>query len=101
MHSGNKHNYSRSIVTASRAINTVYQNTTGKEIIIIATFYVTNDDVIFEVDATNPPTTEVARSGGGGSRHSTTIAFVPNNWFYRARRPGTGSGSVTVWVELT
>jgi hypothetical protein len=86
----------QNVVTASRAIGTVYQNTTGKTIFVVVTLVSTSGWQYAYTDASNPPTTIVA----GVSYNSTafTLAFMvlPNNYY----KIGTsGSASLNYWVE--
>ncbi len=88
-------------VLASRAYNTVYQNTTGKPITVNINAQDSQSTAIYmEVSADNATWTRVGWvigfGNGGGRSNITTI--VPDGWYYRL---GTGIGStINIWAEL-
>jgi len=100
-------------VTASRALDTVYQNTQGRPILCIVTVRCignANNDTAFAdamVGETSPPAVSQGRCGntGGPARSNYhSISFtVPDNEYYEIESSvgGTGTISKTSWVEIT
>jgi len=74
-------------VSSSRAVSTVYQNTTGKPIQVNVD---TNADVVLQVSADNSTYISVGTTLNGVS------AIIPNNHYYKVN----GSGTVGYWAEL-
>lgn len=79
--------------TVSRSVGSTYQNTTGKPIMVSATFDSDSDSTFFQTSPDNSAWTSIA------SRlryYSTVSAIIPAGHYYRA----TGPASVLVWAEL-
>jgi len=74
-------------VSSSRAVSTVYQNTTGKPIQVNVD---TNADVVLQVSSDNSTYISVGTTLNGVS------AIIPNNHYYKVN----GSGTVGYWAEL-
>ena len=95
-------------VTASRAFDTVYQNTTGKHLLVIVAVDVyTNSEVtsygqISSDNSTWNTQSKVHYSGSGtgyGKMGATHVLIVPNNYYYKVT--GGGFSKVSWWeVEI-
>jgi hypothetical protein len=104
-------------VTASRALGTTYQNTTGKPMLVCISVQVSggiaggSGGAYAQTDSANPPTTTIGQSmvpsTSGGTPNGTTTAslsfwVLPNN-YYRAvsatSGPGGVSPSLSIWTE--
>lgn len=84
-------------VTGSRALNTIYQNTTGYEIeVSVVVLWGAAGDATLEVGTASPPTILVGRSNGNTWREQL-YACVPNNSYYRVASSDT---TLTTWSEL-
>ena len=102
-------------VTVTRALNTIYQNLTGRPLIIQATLTIvreagdTNYALAFgEVAVSTPPGVTFAACGlnmfAGASKESAGLFMsfaVPPGYYYRIRWSATG-GTVTLsqWCEV-
>jgi len=79
-------------VAGSRVVDTSYQNTTGKPIMIVITITGTSD----RVEVSNDNSTWIVLV----SRNDTlSPAIIPNNYYYRVKSGGTAA-IVDSWVEL-
>lgn len=86
-------------VTGSRAVDTIYQNTTGYDIEVgISLSYGAGHIFRLEVENATPPTIVVGRSSGD-TTNDQLIATVPNNSYYRLTSQVAG-GTVNNWSEL-
>jgi hypothetical protein len=95
-------------VTASREIGTVYRNTTGKPMWITVTYTANGDGsnsrgLIFYSDASDTPTTEIARGRSGpqniGNLNlTTTIIVLPGN-YYKAVQYTSLPSTIIKWIE--
>ena len=85
---------------SSRAYNTVYQNTTGKPLLVSVTDGVTNTGTLSAyTDSSNPPTTVVAaQSDTGGWSRNVFFVVAPNN-YYKVSTDQTAN--LTRWFEWT
>lgn len=94
--------YVPSDVTASRSVNTVYQNTSDKDMILLIS--ASNDgglsSVYFDIyaDASNPPTTLVARAGI--AYRNQVVAIVPRTYYYKYV-PSAGATTILSWIEVS
>ena len=96
----------QNVVTGSRALSTVYQNTTGKTMFVTVQIQsaASNVNVDFMTDSSNPPVTEV---GGlySGSTISTFEALqgffivLPGNYYEVVNNGGAGSQTIINWTE--
>jgi len=102
-------------VTASRALNVTYQNTTGRPLLVIASCACVKAAAAESawlygaIDSTTPATNEATRSGVYGLagdvaplRTYTQVAMiVPNNYYYAVRPQTSGTSTVTLtkWWE--
>ncbi len=93
-------------VTASRSLNTVYQNTTGKNLFANVRIFVNQGSnfgaATLDSGSSNPPSLSVSAFGLPGnpnaSQHSTVSGMIPSNYYYRV----TGSNvTMQVWTETT
>jgi hypothetical protein len=98
--------------TVTRLKSTVYQNTTGKKLRVIGSFYFTETAAsiaTIQVASVNPPTTILQTLGNvnaiatAATRLQLPFYFeVPNNWYYRVNED---TGTITLdpagWFELT
>ena len=99
-----------SIATPANALDSIYQNTSGKirVVTVSVTFYCdgTNTAICYVyVDSFTPPTTQRAYFGlaSAGARNSyKTVSFiVPVNYYYKVAKTIAGSSLATVgpWTE--
>jgi len=103
----------QSEVTASRALNTIYRNTTGVTLYVAATFlcYVANTSerarATSYTDPENPPTTSINWAGYANAtppesliNDSLFLVVLPGN-YYKIDRDVSGVGTVTLvrWIE--
>ena len=94
-------------VTGSRAITTVYQNTSGKKRRVAASIEAASTErqnVRFDVGSANPPTLVAGRnfheSGSAGNNQTAPFSVeIPNNWYYRVVAV-SGVPTVSSWLEL-
>ena len=101
----------------TRALDTIYQNTTGRPIIICVDVLCTRANVanatayiLGKIGTTSPPAVTVATCGfpvktntPADARFSLTFV-VPNGWYYELETLTTGAGSsvntLTAWQEV-
>jgi hypothetical protein len=91
----------QNVVSGSRALGTVYQNTTGKPMCVHVAINGAGNAVSAVADSANPPTTTVACAGNGGTTSTNvgvTFWVLPNN-YYKAVL--AGSGTLAIWTEWT
>jgi hypothetical protein len=100
-------------VTASRAVDTVYQNTTGKPMWVAVTVRPQKVEgggsvsYYIRTDGDNPPVTQVAQAGRplvaneSGSIYTTMTVVVLPGYYYQLFADVTGSitPAVTRWFE--
>ena len=88
--------YTDYVAAGGRATGTVYQNTTGKPIMVnIAGVGGTG---IAYCDSSSSPTTQCAQAPCGGGAPCASMSFiVPNNYYYKV----TGGLSYYCWSELS
>ena len=100
-------------VTASRAVDTVYQNTTGKPMWVAVTVRpirgsgADSVDYYIRTDGDNPPETRVARAGyplvsnEDGSIYTTMTVVVLPGYYYQlvASVTGMATPAVISWIE--
>lgn len=92
----------QNVVTASRALGTVYQNTTGRPMFVAVTnSALTANNVTMRVfsDSSDPPTTETAR--GSVAEYNVSHGFVgfwvlPGNYYMVWCSTASG---VSIWTE--
>ena len=93
----------QNVVTASRTMNTVYQNTSGKPMCVVITAQnggTTGVTLIYS-DSSSAPTTVIAEIGNGPSQAAFTVTFwVLSGNYYKATAPGSPMG-LLYWVEYT
>lgn len=114
IHKGEVENHSD--VTGSRVLDTVYQNTSGRWMLICITCSLANSDsggssgsVTFQIGSASPPAIQAAkvRLAGGGNPATANNAdmsatfLVPPDWYYRAVSATAAGGSVSIlaWFE--
>lgn len=91
--------------SATRAVDTVYQNTSGRWRRVTVQMDVSDaaNNWIMQVGSANPPTVGVARGGQsaalGGIVYWGVFTVVPNNWFYRLTQ-NAGTTTIEVWREM-
>lgn len=93
--------------SGSRALNTVYQNTSGRKRRLAITVQMAGDagnsGSLF-VGSANPPTLQAGRAGFNATYGTANVAFfqlyaeVPNNHYYKLTQNGTIS--IGAWLEL-
>lgn len=83
-------------LTASRALNTTYTNTTGKTIFVVMSFTVTNNYDLTKIVVGGLELTAPLEYGGGGI--TPCLSFpVPNNTSYAVN---AAYGAVNKWSEF-
>ena len=97
-----------SVTTPAKAIETVYQNTSGKLLFVTVSLRLTYDggtsSATVKIEAANPPTVIRAQVSAISGTHADRIAvsfFVPLNWYYAIYKSG-GSGTDPIadyWTE--
>jgi hypothetical protein len=87
-----------------RSMGTVYQNTTGKTIIVYVTVGVAGvgqpfyTDIKMLIQNSSPPTHVVTRASNPiNSERKVLFAVVPNNWYYQVTR--SPDSDDLVWME--
>jgi hypothetical protein len=87
------------VVTGSRVIGTVYQNTTGRPMFVIVTSNSTNASAVLNAlsDASNPPTTSVDYLEPiNQQRLSVKFWVLPGNYY---KITMTATASLYLWTE--
>lgn len=89
--------------TATYVIGTVYQNTTGKPLIMAVTSTNSGGGTAIDAlsDAANPPTTLVSRSGWAMANNSQVhldFVVLPGHYF-KVQNLGGGSSTTNVWTR--
>lgn len=92
---------SQNVVTGTRALDTIFQNTTGKPMFVSVTASGSGVNFLTAItDASATPTTQVAQAGQGSSVGATIeqIFFIvlPGNYYKVA---GGGSAGLQTWTE--
>lgn len=104
-------------VTASRALSTIYQNTTGKIMFVVATSTCSITAAVagngaymsLQIGSASPPTASMGVSGLGDFVNTTPVmqsnfqcAFmVPPNYYYRVNKnEGNGTVVLSRWIEI-
>lgn len=82
-------------VTGSRALDTVYQNTTGKPLFVAIVYTATTGSGSAYTDSANPPTTLVGMS----SVSQQQICFIVLAGNYYKLQQAVGGNSIVSWVE--
>lgn len=86
-------------VIGSRAMGTIYQNTTGYEIHVAVSFlFGAGHTVALDVDTVTPPVLEIGRTSGD-TINQQLYACIPNNAYYRVREIVAGATN-TLWKEM-
>ncbi|WP_456468230.1 hypothetical protein [Archaeoglobus sp.] len=70
--------------TANRAVGTVYQNTTGRHLLVIVSIYYDRDDYSAEIQISqdNNTFTTVCKVGSNAGTYAA-VAVVPPGWYYK------------------
>lgn len=105
-------------VTATRALDTIYQNTTGRPILALVSFNFTRDtnagdlaNVIIRVENATPPTVLVGQGGlpveniddSGEKMQQVLVLVVPNQYYYEIESFTIGALSaiaIASWIEI-
>jgi len=85
---------SQNVVTGSRALETVYQNTTGKVMMIAVTVTMTSGWAYAYTDSNASPSTIVAGVSWNSAGLELVFIVLPGN-YYKV----TGTASLNYWVE--
>ncbi len=100
--------FSQTDQVASRAINTVYQNTTGFTMYVSATIgnqSGQNSKINMVIGITNAPATVysgvIAANTSSSNEPITITALVPNNWYYKFIVAAGTNNSLQTWWEAT
>ena len=91
-----------SVAAPSRAIGTIYQNTSGKIRVVCLTGYVSAGENLYaEIGAASPPTSVVGQLflSGGTSLYAPFSFPVPPSYYYRMRAVA-GAPAVYNWYEF-
>ncbi len=97
-HDGSRHSMTQNVVTGSRAIGTVYQNTTGKPMFVVVTAHSSSTtNFTAYSDGSNPPTTVVATTMASTAGWGEHVGFwvMPNNYY----KVAFTSGTLDTWTE--
>lgn len=93
-------------VVGSRAVDTVYQNTSGKLLLVFCGFNWSGagdiGDVQARIGSVDPPTTNCGRESGdqsGGGQYGGLTLLVPKDYYYAVYASGD-SPSIDSWVEI-
>jgi hypothetical protein len=91
---------SQNSVTASRSLGTVYQNTTGKTMLITVSAYTTDVGVGYfaETDGSNPPVTRVLRHDVPASYYQSIFFIVLPGNYYKVDFI-SGTKTLGYWIE--
>jgi hypothetical protein len=87
--------------TANREFNTIYQNTTGKPMLIVFDVWCGAETIIrFNIGDSSPPTLLVFEMSSGGveATHEASILMSPN-WYYNIVR--IEEAYIQRWIEQT
>lgn len=86
----------------SRALDTVYQNTTGKPVMVVICIRLqANEQAVAYCGASSPPSGVVSmRSQGSGDTQGQLIFIVPPSYYYRVVSQ-VGTPIKETWVEWT
>ncbi len=84
--------------TGTRNVDTVYQNTTGKTIMVIYSDAGNAGELAGYVEAANPPTKKVSRINQGTCQ--TMTFMVPDNQYYKVTLV-SGTSTQKAWYEVT
>ena len=89
-------------VSASRAVLTSYQNTTGRTIAVSCTITEpTSNNSGFEVSSNGSTWVTLFDNSPPVTQGALYFCLVPAGWYYRVSRvSGTGALTVTTWAEL-
>ena len=93
----------QSVVTGSRALGTVYQNTTGRPMLVCVTASANTSGltaITVASDSATSPTTSVANAGGTGAVGITvavTFWVLPSNYYKVSST--AGSCTLSLWTE--
>lgn len=108
-----KHPVKADVSYPVRVLTTIYQNTTGRPILVIVSATMNKaagEDCFMNalIEDVTPPTDTVARAGlyvGSAVQviTQTLSFFVPNGYYYRISDFSTGASTITIieWTEVT
>ena len=87
-------------VKSARALNTIYQNTTGR-IMYVSTVTINNANGTTQVfcDNTTSPTTIISSVSGGFDFARNNFFIVLPNYYYRVHMDGSGTNYIDSWIE--
>ena len=97
-------------VTTSRAFDTVYQNTTGKHLLVYATILGNTGAATYDFQAkigtTSTPNTLVGQlqyytSAAETNSRYQLVFVVPPSYYYAIYKATTDPASISVWMEVT
>lgn len=90
----------QSDVTASRALETIYQNTSGSPMFVSASMDRSTTGTAFAYcDSSSSPTTPVAKISASGGFAETLFFSVPPGYYYKVHQDT--SASLDKWIEYT
>ena len=102
-------------VTATRAVDTIYQNTSGRPMLVVISYSgskgaaADNCYGTMQIEDATPPTAYFGNAGFAGAAGTAlqdgffwVTATVPNNYYYRLTKTEGGSSALTLnkWVEV-
>ncbi len=92
--------------TTLKEEDTVYQNTTGKVLVIMVSMNITDGQYLVKIGDANPPTSQIANpyiimNSGEMSGCSIPITFLVPPDYYYAVYTQTGSPGIEDWTEWT
>lgn len=88
----------QSVVTGSRALGSIYQNTTGKVLYVAVSVNMTGIGSLFAfADDSNPPTTLIISTSNQIAYNASVFFLVLPGYYYKATIDTTGN--LGIWVE--
>jgi hypothetical protein len=86
-------------VSGSRAVNTSYQNTTGRPIFVAISF--TSSNRLLQASSDNSTWIDVGSMGSSSNVYQAASGIViPVNWYYRVAAGGGTNGTLRIWAEV-
>ena len=88
--------------TPARAVDVVYQNTSGGIMIItVSVTTATGGSGGLKIGSADPPTTDwgLFENSSGGTATLNVLAVIPDNWYYEENKVGGVGHTLTNWVE--
>jgi hypothetical protein len=87
-------------IASSRSLGTVYQNTSAKDILVIASWPTSNTETNNFYEGDNSSVTNTIDSESTQGNNATMIGVIHPGQYYKLNR-GSGAGAIEFWYELT